>query len=90
MAGQKAAFTTMAAAQRTSVVVIGPVQNPEIQWTDGLTLAQAIATATYTGFGEPKEIVLLRQGERATISAKDLLHGKDVPLEPGDTITIHE
>ena len=58
-------------------------------WVEGLTLAQAIATATYTAHGNPKEIILLRRGESATIDPKDLLNGRDVPLEPGDTITLH-
>jgi len=73
-------------AQR--VVVIGPVQNPEVQWTEGLTLAQAILAANCTGHRNPKEIILTRQGETTWIDPKDLLRGNDVPLQPGDTITI--
>jgi hypothetical protein len=87
-AGQRDAYAHIAALQRTSVVVIGPVQNPEVQWTEGLTLAQAILAANYTGHGNPKEIILTRQGETTRIDPKDLLRGNDVPLQPGDTITI--
>jgi hypothetical protein len=90
LAGQKAAFANIAAAQRTSVVVTGPVQNPEVQWTEGLTLAQALVAANYTGDDNPKEIILLRQGVVTRIDPKDLLRGNDVPLEPGDTITIRQ
>jgi protein involved in polysaccharide export with SLBB domain len=89
-AGQRDAYARIAAMQRTSVVVIGPVQNPEVQWTEGLTLAQAILAANCTGPGNPKEIILVRQGETTRIDPKDLLRGHDVPLQPGDTITIHE
>ncbi len=89
LTGQKDAFATIAATQRTSIAVIGPVQNPDVPWVEGLTLAQAIATAEYTGNGNPREIILLRRGERATIDPKDLLNGSDVPLEPGDTITLN-
>ncbi len=89
LAGQKDAFATIAATQRTSIKVIGPVQTPEVPWVEGLTLAQAIATANYTASGNPKEIVLMRRGESATIDPKDLLRGHDVPLEPGDTIMLH-
>lgn len=88
IAGQKDALATIAAAQRTGIKVFGPVQNSEVPWVEGLTLAQAIATATYTAHGNPKEILLLRRGESATIALKDLLNGHDVPLEPGDTITL--
>jgi hypothetical protein len=88
-AGQKDAYAHIAAAQRTSVKVFGPVQNPEVPWVEGLTLAQAIATANYTARGNPQEILLLRRGENATIDPRDLLNGHDVPLEPGDTITLH-
>ena len=38
--------------------------------------------------GAPMEIILLRRGESATVDPKDLLNGHDVPLEPGDTITL--
>jgi hypothetical protein len=88
LAGQKDAFATIAATQRTSITVNGPVQNHDVPWVEGLTLAQAIATANYTANGNPKEIVLLRQGESATIDPGNLLNGRDVPLEPGDTITL--
>jgi hypothetical protein len=79
----------IATAQRTSIKVFGPVQNPEVPWVEGLTLAQAVATANYTARGNPHEITLLRRGENASIDPRDLLNGHDVPLEPGDTITLH-
>jgi hypothetical protein len=88
LAGQKDAFASIASVQRISIRVIGPVQNPEVSWVEGLTLAQAIATANYTAHGNPKEIILLRRGESAMIDPRDLLNGHDVPLEPGDTITL--
>jgi hypothetical protein len=88
-AGQRDAFASIAAAQRTSIKVFGPVQHPEVPWVEGLTLAQAIATANYTARSHPEEIILLRRGESATIDPRDLLNGNDVPLEPGDTITLH-
>ena len=89
-AGQRDAYARITALQRTSVVVIGPVQKPEVQWTEGLTLAQAILAANYTGHGNPKGISLIRQGETTRIDPKDLLRGNDLPLQPGDTIMIRE
>ena len=88
LAGQKDAFATIAATQRSTVKVFGPVKNTEVSWVEGMTLVQAIATANYSAHGTPKEILLLRRGESATIDPKDLLTGHDVPLEPGDTITL--
>lgn len=88
LAGQRDAYAGMAESQRTDIIVIGPVQNREIPWTDGLTLAQAIVAANYSATGSPKEIVLLRRGESASIDPADLLGGHNVPLEPGDTITL--
>ena len=87
LAGQKAAFASMAQGQ--GVVIVGPVQYPNVPWVEGLTLSQAIATANYTG-RSPKTITITRQGEQASINPKDLLNGHVVPLEPGDTITICE
>jgi hypothetical protein len=83
LAGQNAALREQQAqAQAPGVKVIGPVQNPDVPWVEGLTLAQAIATANYLGQHDPKELDITRQGETAKVA--------NVPLEPGDTITIHE
>jgi hypothetical protein len=88
LAGQRDAFAAVAGSQRTSIIVIGPVQNREIPWTDGLTLSQAIVAANYNPPGNPTQIILLRRGESTGIDPADLLSGHDVPLEPGDTITL--
>ena len=90
LAGQNDALAKMAADQRTSVFIVGPVQKSEVPWVEGLTLAQAIATANYTSRHNPKEITITRQGEQASINPKDLLNGHVVPLQPGDTITIRD
>ena len=90
LAGQNDALAKMAADQHPSVFIVGPVQKSEVPWVEGLTLAQAIATANYTGRHNPKGITITRQGEQASINPKDLLNGHVVPLEPGDTITIRE
>jgi protein involved in polysaccharide export with SLBB domain len=89
LAGQNAALRQQQ-VQPPGVTVIGPVQNPDVPWVEGLTLRQAIATANYLGQRDPKEIVITRQGQSAKLAPKMLLIGSDVPLEPGDTITIHE
>jgi hypothetical protein len=70
------------------VTVIGSVQNSFVPWVVGLTLAQAIATANYVGANDPTQIILTRQGESATLDAKSLLNGADIPLEMGDVIEL--
>jgi hypothetical protein len=88
LAGQNAALMQQQAAQFSGVTVVGPVQNHQVPWVAGLTLAQAIATANYVDSQEPKEITITRQGEKAELDPKVLLDGVPVPLEPGDMIEI--
>jgi hypothetical protein len=91
LAGQNDALAKMAGqGLGRGIVIVGPVEHPNVPWVEGMTLAQAIATANYTGRHNPKEIIITRQGEQASINPKDLLNGHIVPLEPGDTITIRE
>ena len=88
LAGQNVALRQQQAAQFSGVTVVGPVQNSQVPWVAGLTLAQAVATANYLDSHEPKAIVITRQGENATLSADVLLNGAVVPLEPGDVIEL--
>ena len=89
LAGQNAALRQQQ-PQAPGVTVVGPVRCSNVPWVDGLTLAQAIATANYLGQHDPKEIIITRRGESAKLAPKMLLNSADVPLEPGDTITIGE
>jgi hypothetical protein len=89
LAGLNAALTSVA-VHGQGVIIVGPVQHPNIPWVEGLTLSQAIATAEYTGHRNPKAIIITRQGEQASVDPHDLLGGHVVLLEPGDTITIRE
>ena len=89
LSGQNAALRQAAAANFNGVTLVGPVQNSQVPWVAGLTLAQAIATAIYLEPKEPKEIIITRQGESATLDPKHLMNGAVVPLEPGDVIELH-
>ena len=86
--GQNAALRQQQALQTPSVTIVGPVQNPQVPWVAGLTLAQAIATANYLDSQAPKEIIITRDGESATLDPKVLLNGTVVPLEAGDVIEL--
>ena len=67
----------------------GPVRNPVVPWTEGLTLAQAIVDADYTGFMNPKLVRVIRNGQIIEeMKGIDLLHHQDVPLETGNIVDI--
>ena len=85
LAGQNAMLRQQ---QISGVTVIGPVQNPQVPWVAGLTLAQAIATADYLDSQAPKQIIITRNGESATVDPDALLNGTVVPLEAGDVIEL--
>jgi len=87
--GQKAAFASLGGYGQ-GVSVIGPVEHPNVPWVEGLTLAQAIATANYNGKRNPKSIIIMRRGEDIPVSPVYLLTGHPVPLQAGDTIKIQE
>jgi uncharacterized protein YceK len=88
LAGQNAALQQQLAAQFNGVTVLGAVQRSQVPWVVGLTLAQAVATANYTGEVAPKHIIITRQGESAALDANVLLSGTDIPVEAGDVIEL--
>ncbi|HEY5346368.1 MAG TPA: hypothetical protein VIK62_08505 [Verrucomicrobiae bacterium] len=88
LAGQNAALKQQLAAQSAGVTIVGAVQNPNVPWVAGLTLAQALATANYTGTDAPQQIIITRQGESATLDAEVFLNGTDIPLEAGDVVEL--
>lgn len=87
IAGQQAAYQSVGATM-ANVVVLGEVQKHEVPWVEGLTLSQALATAVYTGANDPTDIVLKRNSVETQVDPKQLLNGQDVPLQPGDVISI--
>jgi hypothetical protein len=88
LAQQNAAMNKQLASQLNGVTVIGPVQNSFVPWVVGLTLLQTIATANYLAPDDPKQIIITRHGETASLDADVLLNGAVVPLEPGDVVEI--
>jgi hypothetical protein len=88
-AGQEHTFASVEEARRINIRFVGPVRHAEIIWADGLTLARAIAAADYWDARDPKMITIVRQRERLNIPPREILNGKDWPLEPGDTVEMH-
>ena len=88
IAGQQQA-QSLSQPQAPSVLVRGEVKKPMVPWTENLTLARAIVAAEYTGFFDPREILLIRKGETLKVNPRRLLRGADdLPLEPGDIVEL--
>jgi hypothetical protein len=90
MAGQQQAMSRLMQSHGgPTVSIIGPVRAPSVAWTEGMTVAKAIVAAGYEGKGEPRQIVILRNGYAIPVEAKQLLSGEDVPLQAGDMLQIN-
>jgi hypothetical protein len=63
------------------------VQNPQVAWHSGLTLAKAIISAGYSG-SDPSAIIIHRNDQSIPVDPKGLLTGEDVPLQVGDAVEI--
>lgn len=71
------------------VSFLGEVRHRIIEWSEDLTLAQALFEAEYAGAAEPVRISIRRQGKVIHILPKQLLRGvQDPPLLPGDVVEI--
>lgn len=89
IAGQRAALQEMTEGLRTSIRFLGPVENPNVPWSEDLGLIEAIVAAGYREQDSPSTIIINRKGQRILVPAKFLLEGKDIPLEAGDTVEIY-
>ena len=87
VAGQQQAMERIL-QNHNSVTILGPVKNPLIPWTADLTLAKALVAADYYLRGDPKEIMIVRNGKAIPVDVKQLLAGEDVTLQAGDVINI--
>jgi hypothetical protein len=88
LAGQQQAMSRMYDLDRTGIRVIGPVQNPLVAWTQDLTLAGAIVAAGYLGARDPREIIIVREGQPIRVNPRQLLQGWDMPLQPADILEL--
>ncbi len=91
LAGQnEALLRQQAQSQMPVVTILGPVQNSKVPWVSGLTLVQALATANYLDSKGPKQIIITRNGESATLDPGVLFNGAVVPLEAGDVVELQQ
>ncbi|MBP7827681.1 MAG: hypothetical protein BWX84_02890 [Verrucomicrobia bacterium ADurb.Bin118] len=87
-AGQREALLELYERKFAVVTVLGPVRVPKLDWTEDLTLAQAIVAADYQRATVPRQIIIRRGAEQFSIDPQQLLNGTDWPLQPGDQIEI--
>ena len=88
IAGQQQALAGTRDLQSTGIRILGNVKTPLIAWTENLTLAEAIVAAEYQGVRDPREIIIIRNGQPIRVNPKRLLSGEDLPLQPSDTVEI--
>ena len=91
IAGQQQGFAqAQAQAPATTVTILGDVRNRTVEWTEELTLTQAIVTAEYLHSRDPSSITITRQGRKYEVSPKRLAKRLEDPyLEPGDLVELH-
>ena len=90
LAGQRDAMMQLQRQGHRGPVVtfIGPVNNPMVQWSEGMTLSQAIVKAVYNLSADPSSIVIHRNSQDITVNPTQLLSGQDVPVQSGDVVEI--
>jgi len=79
----------LAEAKRNGISFTGPVLVPIVPWTEGLTLAQAIVAARWTGIRDPRLIILVNQaGERMELMPEEAEMAGALPMAPGDVVEL--
>jgi hypothetical protein len=72
------------------VTFLGPVNNPVVNWTAGLTLSQAIVAAVYAGPANPTAIFIRRGTTLIPVELNRLLAGEDTPVLAGDIVELRQ
>lgn len=73
--------------QAGAVTLRGMVRQAVLPWTPNMTVASALLAADYFG-PEPSSIIVARAGRAMTLTAAELLSGKDIQLQSGDVVEI--
>jgi len=90
-AGRRAATEEAERKLHPTVTMLGDVRQRTVPWTEELTLSAALDAAQYTGFRDPRSILLVRGGQRMPIDVRRFLKGQigDPPLQADDVIEVH-
>jgi hypothetical protein len=85
---QQAQAQAQAQGQGPSVTIHGEVRSNVVPWTEGLTLRQALVSAEYRGATDPAQIIIVHNGIGRQYDPKQLFHGPEIPLFPGDIVQL--
>lgn len=67
----------------------GAIRKPILEWSEGMTLAEGILEAEYSGRRAPRHVQIRSwQGELIEVDARTLLDGDDYLLEAGDIVEV--
>lgn len=58
----------------------GFVRKPAVPFAEGMRLADALVAADYYGFGNPRNIIITREGQPFEVNPRRLLNGQDNPV----------
>jgi hypothetical protein len=83
-------MTPPMAAPPPAVMFTGDVKVQFVPWTEGMSLAQGLLGAQYTGSWDPHLITITRGGVSYRVDARRFLRGEENPeLQVGDLINVH-
>lgn len=88
LAGQQRAMAQQQLPAGNIIQIVGDVKRSVLEWSDGLTISQAIVEAEYQNARQPLAILVYRRGQILSVNPSDLLRGRDLVLEPGDRIEL--
>ena len=90
LAGQNQVLQQALEMEYSGVTILGPVQTSQVPWVEGLTLAQAIATANYLDPNpHPRRSFSTARATAQRWIPVSCSTGAVVPLEQGDVIELH-
>lgn len=87
---EKAAQEQQRLAVDSQARIVGAVRNSVLAWSDGMTLARALAEAEYEKTRTPRMITIYRNNQQLNIEPQRLLDGEDYPLFAGDIVFIQD
>jgi len=84
-AGQQRAMI-QAHAEQNGITFTGPVLRRIVPWTEGITLAEVIAAAQWSGLGDPQLVIVTRGSGRVEMTPAEVLAAAQFLMEPGDKV----
>lgn len=75
---------------KSTVMFSGDVKMHVVPYVEGMTLAQGLLLAEYTGYLDPRSIAVTRAGVPYKVDVRRFMRGDENPeLQPGDMVDVH-